>query len=381
MQVHPTSALTAAGVMSRTVLASPFPTPARLPGGGKVVTGPASLPQPQSATAATTTGRASMGWVAGSIGYIYTYLRGKLDVGERRRRLIEERDGAARLLAGAVTELGATILKDGIQQSDLTGLLEAIGRAEARREAAVADVASSERLQAAEDKRLGRVEEALEAEWRACDSGSHEADDLLRAVTQEAREIGSRLARIRDERGRLEREAELVAASPEGRKRSQQLRHETATLRTEHRTLEEQSSRLEKQLADLRDRSAALRAASAEARSKLDAAVATRRQAASAMAASIAGHSRERASAEQEVRDLTGQLGRAALQARPSAPTLRPAYQRIDRLEETLAERTRQIAALDRSLDHYDQKRLITGVGLVTSLIVSAVVGLWVVLK
>src|SRR5258708_5524211 len=96
-----------------------------------------------------------LGWFAGSIAYIYVYLREKLDAGERRRRRVEERDGAERLLGGAVKELGQTILAEGIQHPDLTGLLEAIGRAEARREAAASDIVASEKLLAAEEGRLG----------------------------------------------------------------------------------------------------------------------------------------------------------------------------------------------------------------------------------
>src|SRR4051794_7985503 len=44
-------------------------------------------------------------WAGDSIGYIYVYMRGKLDAGERRRRLLEERAGAEALLASALTEV------------------------------------------------------------------------------------------------------------------------------------------------------------------------------------------------------------------------------------------------------------------------------------
>src|SRR6266403_1419479 len=60
-------------------------------------------------------GRAAIGlwsvlsWIADSIAYIYVYLRGKLDAGERRRRLVTERDGSQSLLAGAFKELGTAI--------------------------------------------------------------------------------------------------------------------------------------------------------------------------------------------------------------------------------------------------------------------------------
>src|SRR6476469_2249353 len=89
-------------------------------------------------------------WLGESVGYIYVSLRGKLDAGERRRRLLEERSGADTLLAGALNALGQIVMREGIQHAELTGLLEAIGRAHARREAAAADAATSESLQQAE---------------------------------------------------------------------------------------------------------------------------------------------------------------------------------------------------------------------------------------
>ena len=98
--------------------------------------------------------RSRLRWLGESVGYIYVYLRGKLDAGEHRRRLVEERSGAETLLAGALNELGQVVLREGIQHAELTGLLEAIGRAHARREAAVADTATSESLQQTEATRL-----------------------------------------------------------------------------------------------------------------------------------------------------------------------------------------------------------------------------------
>src|SRR3954469_16017686 len=76
-------------------------------------------------------GSGRLRWAGDSIGYIYVYMRGKLDAGERRRRLGEERDGAQAMLGGAIRDLGSAILRDGVQHPELTGLLEAIGRAEA----------------------------------------------------------------------------------------------------------------------------------------------------------------------------------------------------------------------------------------------------------
>ena len=90
--------------------------------------------------------------------------------------------------------------------------------------------------------------------------------------------------------------------------------------------------RLERQLADLRDKAASLRDAAAAAKAKLESLVAGRRQAASAMAASIAGRLRDRVDAEREITDLTAQIGRVAADIRPPHATLLSGYQNIDRL-------------------------------------------------
>jgi hypothetical protein len=318
-------------------------------------------------------------WIAGSVGYIYTYLREKLDAGERRRRVTEERDGAERLLGGAIKELGLIILSQGIQHPDLTGLLEAIGRAEARRETSAADILASEKLQGAEETRLGAHEIALEAAWTAADQASREADDLARGISRESQETANRLARARDARSRLERDAESADATADGRQKAAHLRHEAAGQRSEEQTLEGQLARLDSQLMPVREHSAALRAEAQSARSRLEAAIAIRRTAGSAMKASIAGHSRDRAEAEREVAELTQQLGRAASQSRSPLPMLAAIYQSIDRLEETVADRSQKIAALD--LAKYDQKKLLTGVGLLTSLFALMAAVFWVVLK
>jgi hypothetical protein len=378
------SPLASMAALSRTVLATPPPA--------RAGTRPLTVAvQPASAGAdgangaggANTAPRSRAGWAGDSIGYIYVYLRGKLDAGERRRRLIEERDGAEALLAGAIKELGATVLREQVEHPDLTGLLEAIGRAAARRDAAAGDVAASENLQAAEEARLAAQEAALDADWKSCDGANHEADEGLRATMAERQAAGNRLARLRDERARLSREADAATAtgSPDGAARAAHLRHEEQGLAAEQRALEEQIGLHDRQLGELRERSGGLRAAAAAARSKLDQAVAARRQAASAMAASIAGHARDRAEAEREVAELTEQLGRAAAETRPAASSLLSAYQRIARLRDTITDRNGQIAALDQAQSHYDQRKLLTGVGLVASMLLATAAALWVALK
>ena len=380
-------ALTMSGAMSRTMLA-PLPagasglsgassgasssrTPNGIAGGDRARTGA----EPRRGASAAPPSR--LAWIASSIGYIYIYLSGKLDVGERRRRLVEEREGAERLLGGAIKELGLTILAQGIQHPDLTGLLEAIGRAEARREAAAADIGASEKLQTAEEVRLSAQEKSLEAQWTASDTASREAEEMIRAASRESQDIASRLSRARDARLRLERDIETVDATAEGRQKAAHLRHEAAGKRSEEEALASQNARLDAHLLEMRERSAWLRAEAQAARAKLEAAVATRRTAGSAMKASIAGHTRQRVDAEREVVELTEQLGRAATQARSTVPLLGPVYQSIDRLEETVSDRAQQIATLDQSLAHYDLGKLLTGVGLLTGLCALAAAAIW----
>jgi hypothetical protein len=325
--------------------------------------------------------RSRLGWAGESIGYIYVFLRGKLDAGERRRRLIEERDGAEALLTGATKELGAAVLSGGVQHPELGALLDAIVKATARRDDAAGDIVASEKLQAKEQARLAAHEAAMESEWMACDAANRDADEALHAAMAERQSAGNRLGRIRDERVRLERDAESEAGEPDGAARVAHLRHQADGLAGKQRTLEEQVGLLDRQLVDLREKSAALRTTAATARSKLDQATAARRQAGSAMAATVAGHARDRADAEREIGELTEQLGRTTAQVRPPASSLLSSFQRIDRLQETISDRSGQIDALDEAQAHYDQRKLLTGVGLLTSMLAATAAALWVALK
>ena len=150
---------------------------------------------------------------------------------------------------------------------------------------------------------------------------------------------------------------------------------------TEQRALEELTERLDRQLADLRDNSATLRTAAAAAKAKLEAATAARRDASSAMGASIAGRQRDRAAAEKEAVDLTAQLGRTAAEIRPPHGALLSSYQNIDRLTETIADRGAQIATIEQMQAHYDQRKLLTGVGLLTSMLIATAAALWAALR
>jgi hypothetical protein len=378
-------ALASTAAVARTMFATPAPARPLLPNAAPLNggAGGARTATP-SGHGGPAPGRPSgLRWVGDSIGYIYVYTRGKLDAGERRRRLGEERDGAEAMLAGAIRELGATILREGIQHGPFTALIDAIKRAEVRRETAAGDIVASEKQKESEDARLAAQEDAAEAEWKVCDAAARDADEVLRKATAEHEKASAKLSRLREERARLMREADAAAASPDGRARAARLRHEGQGLATEQRTLGEQVTRLERQLTDLREKSASLRAESARTRSKADKAATERRQAASDIAASIAGHVRDRAEADREAATLTEQLGRTAAEssARLAASPLLSVYQRIDRLSATIGDRTRQIAALDQAAAHYDLRKLLTGVGLLTSMLLATAAALWAALR
>jgi hypothetical protein len=360
---------------TRTVLATPFPVSttgrATVAGGlspsGRLV-GMGAPPAPAAP-------RSRVRWLGESVGYIYVYLRSKLDAGERRRRLSEERAGAEVLLTGALNELGQTVMREGVQHPELTGLLEAIGRAHARREAAAADTATSESLQQAQAARLGAQQTAAEAEWTAADSATREAEQILRDANADRRSTAARLARVQDEREKIDRST--TESGPIGDARSAQLAHDAAALANENRALETQAKRLDDQLADLRDKVARLRAAGTMAKGKLDQIVAERRLSASSMAASIAGRQRDRADAEREISDLTAQIGRVAVDIRPPHAVLLSGYQNIDRLNETIADRTAQLAAIEQARGHYDYRKLAAGVGVLTCMLVVVGAALW----
>ena len=166
-----------------------------------------------------------------------------------------------------------------------------------------------------------------------------------------------------------------------GDARSAQLAHDAEGLAGEQRSLEENLGRLDAQLADLRAKAAKLRDAAATAKSKLDQSVVGRRQAASAMAASIAGRMRDRGDAEREISDLTAQIGRVAADVRPPHAALLTGYQNIDRFTETISDRGAQLAAIEQARGHYDHRKLVTGLSVVTGMLVGTAALLWRFLK
>ena len=99
------------------------------------------------------------------------------------------------------------------------------------------------------------------------------------------------------------------------------------------------------------------------------------------MAASIAGRARDRVDAEREIADLTAQIGRVAADVRPPHATLLSGYQNIDRLSDTIGDRTAQLEAIEQARSHYDHRKLVAGLGLLTCMLVGTAAALWAVLR
>jgi hypothetical protein len=57
------------------------------------------------------------------------------------------------------------------------------------------------------------------------------------------------------------------------------------------------------------------------------------------------------------------------------------AFQNIDRLSETIGDRSAQLAAIEQARGHYDYRKLLAGVGLVTCMLVAISAALWKLLK
>ena len=163
---------------------------------------------------------------------------------------------------GALNELGQVVLREGVQHAELTGLLEAIGRAHARREAAVADTATSESLQQTEAARLANQQTAAEGEWTAADSASRESEQILRAATADRRTAGDATG-ARQGGARAHRRATSRSARRSATRARRSWRTTRPGCATEQRALEEKIGRLDRQLADLRDKAASLRDAAA----------------------------------------------------------------------------------------------------------------------
>lgn len=332
--------------------AAPAPSPSPAPNWGGLPDANGLLLRPSAPRSETKGGPRQL---LDSVRYVFVYLRGRLDADARLRRLAEEREGATRLVSGALAELGQAVLAEGVNSPELTGLLEAVGRAQAQRETALAEIASTESFRAAEETKLGAIETSVRSELQACERGGEEAERALRQIEEERRKL-------------------IGAANASGGTGAAEKAQENAAtaLRRAH---------LDQQYDGTRERAAALRAAGLAARGKLDQATAIRRQALAALTASITGHARERAEAEHRIGELQTQIGRVSWNLRLADPRLVPRYERLDRHQQTITERDRQIAMVEKLAGRYDRRKLGIGIGLLAGIVVVATLLLGVLIR
>ena len=170
--------------------------------------------------------RSRVRWLGDSIGYIYVYLRGKLDAerapaaaarGARRarRRCWPARSTSWRRPCCAT---GSAPGADGLAGGDRPGARPARGRGRRHGDLGVlqqAEAHAARRTQ--QSARRGGVGRGR--------PGQPRAEEILRAATADRRAAGTRLARVEDERARIEREAARSsgdrrrAAGPAGARR------------------------------------------------------------------------------------------------------------------------------------------------------------------
>lgn len=288
-----------------------------------------------------------------ALGYLFAYVRGRIDAEDRKRSLAEERRGAERMIEAVLMELGTALVADPTPPPALGDAIAAVLAARGRREAAAADLASGEKLQAAEDLRLGLEQAAAENEWQACARAADEVDRMLRDIEDQRRGL--------DEPGARGVPAGTVSAEPGASAAKRAL--------------------LDEQFSTARDRAAALRASTTAARAKLEQATAARRKAAAAMAAGLAAQARARSEAERAMAEATMSAGRRARELRLPGPELDARYERVDRLQQVITEADTAVGTLDARIGGYDNRRLLAGAGVLCALIAVVAAGLWLVLR
>ena len=283
-----------------------------------------------------------------SVGYVFATIRGRIDAEEQRRHLTSERDGARRMAESTLVELGHAVLVQAIESPRLRELTEAAARLKKRREAVAVDLAAAEKFQAAEDLRLGLLEASIENECKAYE--------------QSVAEVEQTLTRNASERQTAEAMPQEGGTPGPAASASEKLK-------------------LNEQQRALRERAAALRASSMAARARLEQAVATRRQSAAAVAASVAGHTRERAAIEEESRLLTARIGARALELRLPSPHLLPGYERYDRLQETIRMQETELARLEHAKGGLDRRKLTAGLAVISASVGALITALWALLR
>ena len=293
-----------------------------------------------------------------AVGYVFTTIRGRLDAEERRRRLTAERDGALRLSEGTLTEVGQTVLAQNLTGPRLNELRETAQRLAKRREGILADLAATEKFQAAEDLRLGLLEATAETEWKNSDASVEEAEAALKKNDAERREAKDALARHDAAR------AAGTAVSP-----------------SEREALEQRRVQLDEQQRTLRERAAALSASQSALQARLDQAAAARKHARAAVAASLAGRQRERAQTEDDLRNVTARIGAQAIESRLPSPHLQGAYERFDRLADNVRAAEAELARVESLRVGLNHRRFAAGVGIIVGLTTTMIVALWKLIR
>ena len=116
-----------------------------------------------------------------AVPYLWGYVRGRIHAEDRKRLLADERQGAERMIEATLAELGASAIAGPAPPPELAEAAVQVADARQRRDAAIADLTSAEKLQAVEDMRLGLDQTAAESEWKACTGGAAEMDQIGRA--------------------------------------------------------------------------------------------------------------------------------------------------------------------------------------------------------
>ncbi len=323
---------------------------------------PASRPGPGELVA--------MGW--DSVGYFFDYLRGRVDARARARRVGAEKLDNERMLAGAVAALGAAVRASGVRMPALEPTLDALAEAESRRSAAAQAVVEQESLNAAEDARRAADEAARQAEWQTSEAAAVDAEGRVRATSEERRGVADSLARVSSSTETATDAGSSAGAVPSGGAGGTPTAAAPAGDRK--KTLEDEAARLDAELVALRAKAQTLRAVADDAKAKRDAGSRARRQAAGAAATAAAERTHQRVVAERRTEQITEELGRLARHHRitsvefgdsPTAAALIPAYQRIDRLQQSVAARAGELDALADAGRRYDRRKLFTGAGVV----------------
>ena len=303
-------------------------------------------------------------------------LRDKVDAGARRRRLAEERPAPRPCSPAPSTSWRRAVLREGVQHADFTGLLEAIGRAHARREAAAADLEAAETLQQNEATRLGALGRPPRPNGRPTTGPAATPTRSCAAPPRIANTAGARLTR-REGRAGARRRARWAATRGARRGPRSWRMTPSGSPTSSARWRSDSSGSIASWPICATIRRTRVTAAAA-AKAKLEAAAPRGATPPPRWAASIAGRQRDRADAEKRgggADRAAGPDGRrdpGAAGRRCSRPT-----------RTSIASPTRSPIAARRSPPssrcqaHYDQRKLLTGVGLLTSMLMATAAALW----